>query len=128
VCVHTLKDFYQPGGVYQVSLGTGIKQVWSSKMGRVFADLLTQSWRVYTVVCRATTYVSTETNKYISTEREKTEGVDAGNAVHKAKVKLEERGERLEELGEQSERLADGSSAFLKAAQGMNKKKSWWQF
>jgi hypothetical protein len=131
--VHTVEDFQKPGGVYQVTLETGVKDVWSSKMERVFVDLLAQSWRVYNVVCSESSYEGSGP-KYISTEEKKIDegeeerAKEVGSAVHAAKIALEERGEKLQELGENSARLADGSSAFLKAAQGLSKKKAWWQF
>jgi hypothetical protein len=133
VTVYTIEDFGELGGVYQVALSTGIKEIWSSKMGRIFANMLAQSWRVYTVVCSESTYVGNGPN-YIGNEVEKVDVQVEGqaerraSAVHAAKQALEERGEKLEALGEDSTKLADGSSAFLKAAREMNKKKSWWMF
>jgi hypothetical protein len=53
---------------------------------------------------------------------------EVGSAVHAAKQALEERGEKLQDVSEKSAMLADGSSNFLKAAQELGKKKSWWQF
>jgi hypothetical protein len=121
-------------------------EIRSSKMGRIFANLSTQSWRVYNVVCSESTNVGNGP-KYIGNEAEKVD-VDQTEAheekaddlpveeqaenqaseVNATKQALEERGEKLEALGEDSAKLADGSSAFLKKTQELNKEKSWWMF